>query len=86
MAVDPNHKDLSLFRQCKLLGLSRSSYYFESAEETAYNLGLMNLIDLEYTAHPFYGSRRMTAWLNVSGYFVNRKRILSWLAKTGQKN
>jgi putative transposase len=36
---------------------------------------LMNLIDQEYTAHPFYGSRRMTAWLNVGGYFVNRKRV-----------
>lgn len=35
----------------------------------------MNLIDQEYTAHPFYGSRRMTAWLCVQGHLVNRKRV-----------
>jgi len=45
MAVDLNHEGLSLSQQCKLLGLNRSSYYFESAEETPYNLLLMNLID-----------------------------------------
>lgn len=55
--------------------LNRSSYYLEPAEETAHNLKLMNLIDLEYTAHPFYGSRRMTAWLCAQGYSVNRKRV-----------
>lgn len=45
------------------------------AEETTYNLKLMNLIDQQYTACPFYGSRRMTAWLYASGYEVNRKRV-----------
>ena len=50
-------------RQCELLGLSRSSLYYEPAAETAENLRLMRLIDEQYTARPFYGSRRMTAWL-----------------------
>src|SRR5205807_1959593 len=58
-----------------LLRLNRSSYYLEPAEEIAHNLKLMNLIDEEYTAHPFYGSRRMTAWLCGKGYIVNRKRV-----------
>ena len=47
-------------RQCELLGLSRSSLYYEPAGEAAENLRLMRLIDEQYTACPFYGSRRMT--------------------------
>jgi putative transposase len=39
------------------------------------NLAVMRLIDEEYTRHPFYGSRRMTAWLQRQGYAVNRKRV-----------
>jgi putative transposase len=64
-----------LANQCYLLGLNRSSYYLEEASETACNLELMNLIDQEHTAHPFYGSRRMVAWLCMKGYGVNRKRV-----------
>ena len=62
-------------RQCRLLGLSRASLYYEPAAETAENLRLMRLIDQEYTAHPFYGSRRMAAWLQRHGEEVNRKRV-----------
>lgn len=62
-------------RQCELLGLSRSSYYYEPATETTENLALMALIDEEYTAHPFLGSRRMTTWLREEGHAVNRKRV-----------
>jgi putative transposase len=57
------------------LGLSRSSLYYEPAQETAANLRLMRLIDEEYTAHPFYGSRKMTEWLTAQGEGVNRKRV-----------
>ncbi len=73
--VDSGDKEISLANQCRLLELNRSTYYLEPAEETTYNLMLMNLMDQEYTAHPFYGSRRMTAWLCAQGYNVNRKRI-----------
>ena len=62
-------------RQCELLGLSRSSLYYEPAEETAEDLRLMRLLDREYTAHPFFGSRRLTVWLNGQGEAVNRKRV-----------
>jgi putative transposase len=62
-------------RQCELLGLNRSSLYYEPARETAANLRLMRLIDEEYTAHPFYGTRKMTAWLVARGEAVNRKRV-----------
>jgi putative transposase len=58
-----------------LLGLCRSSLYYEPAAETAENLRLMGLIDQEYTAHPFLGSRRLTKWLVEQGEEVNRKRV-----------
>ena len=66
---------LSVSQQCALLGLSRSSYYYEPATETGENLALMALIDREYTDHPFLGSRRMTNWLQNEGHAVNRKRV-----------
>jgi len=59
-----------------LLGLSRSTFYYEPAVESPENLRLMGLIDRKYTEHPFYGSRRMAAWLNGDeGEQVNRKRV-----------
>jgi putative transposase len=66
---------LSVRRQCELLGLSRASLYYEPASETDENLRLMRRIDEQYTACPFYGSRRMTAWLCAQGEAVNRKRV-----------
>ena len=66
---------MSVRRQCELLGLSRSSLYYEPAREPAEDLRLMRLIDEQYTACPFYGSRRMTAWLIERGEEVNRKRV-----------
>jgi putative transposase len=73
--VDAADTALSVSQQCELLGLSRSSYYYEPATETAENLSLMALIDREYTAHPFLGSRRMATWLRGEGHAVNRKRV-----------
>lgn len=66
---------MSVRRQCQLLGLNRSSLYYEPAGETVENLRLMRLIDQEYTAHPFLGSRRLTKWLIEQGEEVNRKRV-----------
>ena len=56
--VEPAHARISVRRQCELLGLNRSSFYYEPAKETAENLCLMRLIDEQYTAQPVYGSRR----------------------------
>jgi putative transposase len=66
---------LTICRQCELLGLGRSSFYYEPVRETEDNLKLMRLIDEQYTAVPVYGSRRMTAWLHGQGHVVNRKRV-----------
>ena len=73
--IDLGHSALSVRRQCELLGLNRSSLYYEPAGETAENLRLMRMIDEQYTACPFYGSRRMTQWLTQQGEEVNRKRV-----------
>ena len=66
---------MSVRRQCELLGLNRSSLYYEPAGEAPEDLRLMRLIDEQYTACPFYGSRRMTEWLTQRGEGVNRKRV-----------
>lgn len=73
--IEPGHAELSVRRQCELLGLPRASLYYQPAEETADNLRLMGLIDREYTEHPCKGSRTMTAWLKRQGEEVNRKRV-----------
>jgi putative transposase len=73
--IDVGHPELSVRRQCALLGLNRSSLYYEPASETPENLRLMRLIDEQYTAYPFYGSRRITAWLIQQGEPVSRKRV-----------
>ena len=70
-------------RQCELLGLSRSGLYYQPAAETAENLRLMGLLDREYTAHPFLGSRRLTRWLVEQGEAVNRKRVQRLLRLMG---
>jgi len=73
--VEIDHPQLSVRRQCQLLGLCRSSLYYEPATETAENLNLMKLIDKQYTDRPFFGSRKMTVWLQDEGHEVNRKRV-----------
>lgn len=68
---------LSLVQQCSLAGVARSGVYTQhcpvivDAEEEL----LLKEIDAEYTRHPFYGSRRMVAYLRRNGYSINRKRV-----------
>jgi putative transposase len=67
---------LSIVKQCELLGIARSSYYYQAIPESEDNLKVMDLIDRIYTELPFYGSRRMMAELEkVHRLAVNRKRI-----------
>jgi putative transposase len=66
---------LSIERQCALLGLSRSSYYYKPVPESEENLRLMRRIDEHYLERPCEGSRRLTLWLNNHGEEVNRKRV-----------
>jgi putative transposase len=73
--IDRAHPTLSISRQCHLLNVSRASVYRRPAPVSAEDLRLMELIDRQYLARPFYGSRRMAAWLATQGHPVNRKRV-----------
>jgi len=75
LLVESDHAEISVRRQCDLLGVNRSGLYYQPVGESEENLMLMRLIDEEYTRHPFYGSRRMTVWLCDQGHEVNRKRV-----------
>jgi len=74
---------LSQRRRCDLLGINRSSLYYKPVELDKEELILMNLIDEQYTKTPFYGSRRMTAYLRRQDYQINRKRIQGLMRRMG---
>ena len=73
--INPRNTMIPIRRQCDLLGLARSSYYYASEKDDSYNLYLMNLIEQQFTKTPFYGVERMTAWLRRQGQEVNHKRV-----------
>ena len=81
--IEPNSKVIPLSRQCELLGLSRSSYYYFSRRDESYNRHLMDLIDEQFTRTPFYGVSKMTAWLRMQGYRVNHKRVRRLMRRMG---
>jgi len=59
--VERDNQKIAMARQCELIGISRSSYYYSSARDDEYNLELMQLLDEQYTKVPFYGVRRLKA-------------------------
>src|SRR5437588_320586 len=73
--VERMNPALPTSQQCRLLALPRSSVYRKPAEVSAEDLAIMALIDRHYLARPYYGSRRMAAWLATQGHRVNRKRV-----------
>jgi len=81
--VERGHPEISVRRQCELLGVNRSGLYYEPLGESKENLRLMRLLDEQYTRTPFYGSRKMREWLMTGGHAVNRKRISRLLALMG---
>jgi len=96
--IEPEHPVFSISRQCELLGISRSGYYYTPCPVDEYTLTLMNLIDQQYTKTPYYGTRRMSDFLRNLGYNVDRKRVRrlyklmglvaiypkKWLSKPGE--
>ena len=73
--VDREHPEISLRRQCELLGVNRAGLYYAPLGESEENLRVMRLLDEQYTRAPFYGSRKMTEWLRTKGFEINRKRV-----------
>ena len=70
-----SHPQLSIARQCELVSISRSNFYYTACGESDYNLNMMYIIDKKHTNHPYYGSRQMTCFLQREGYVVSRKRV-----------
>lgn len=82
--VERSHPEITVKRQCELLGIQRSGLYYTAALETEEDFWLKREIDRVYTMWPFYGSRRITAYLNRTyerGW--NRKRIQRLMREMG---
>lgn len=73
--IERSHPALSVGSQCRLLSISRSSFYYAPQGETEMNLTLMRLIDRQFLETPFYGVQQMTWHLQNEGHAVNVKRI-----------
>ena len=81
--IDNDNNVISIARQCELVSISRSGYYYQPTGETELNLRLMRLIDEQHMKTPFYGARQMARCLRRQGYTVSRKRIRRLMAKMG---
>jgi putative transposase len=81
--VEPGHPEISITRQCELLGLGRSVIYYQARPESIEDIEVMRLLDEQYTETPFYGYRRMTNYLQRLGWVVNHKRVFRLMKKLG---
>lgn len=78
-----DHPQLTISRQCELLKVARSSFYYQAQGPSDEELSLLRLTDEQYLKTPFYGSRRMTVVLRQQGYPVNRKRVQRLMRQLG---
>jgi putative transposase len=67
--------DMSIVKQCDLLGISRSGFYYAPVPESEENLGIMRWMDEQYLNTPFYGVERLQVLILVMGYKINHKRL-----------
>ena len=81
--IEPAQPGLPIARQCELLAISRSTFYYTPVGESAVNLALMRLIDEAFTECPFYGARQMVRHLGRQGHAVGRNRVSRLMAKMG---
>lgn len=73
----------SIVRQCKLLNISRSAFYYQPVPMSGQDLELMRLLDEGHLKYPFYGSRRLRGWLKDHGHFLSRKKVIRLMLKMG---
>ena len=81
--IEANHSRLSIARQCELVGIARSSFYYTGKGESPLNLELMRKIDEQFLKTPWYGSRQMARYLRRQGCRVGRKRVRRLMRKMG---
>ena len=83
MAIEPDNAEISISRQCELVGLPRSSLYYRSCRDSRCDEELMRLLDEQYLRTPFYGVDRMTDFLRKAGHGVNPKHIRRLMRQMG---
>jgi putative transposase len=83
MLIEPGNFQIAIVRQCVLVDLARSSWYYQPRRDDSYNEHLMNLLDEEYTRHPFRGIGQLTDWLRSEGHPINHKRVERLMKKMG---
>lgn len=81
--IEPDNKEISVRRQCELLGLNRSNVYYEPVGVTEERLRLMHRVDEIFTEYPFYGSRRIQETLEREGIRVGRERVQRYMREMG---
>jgi len=81
--IERGHPQVSIARQCELLKVSRSSFYYIPRERCQEDLELMYLIDQQHLEAPYYGSRKMRVHLQHKGHPVNRKRVQRMMRTMG---
>src|SRR4029079_12943550 len=81
--IEREGESLSISRQCDLLSVPKSTYYYHPIEESEYNLLIMRELDKLYLENPSFGSRLMTASLIRQSFIVNRKRISRLMKQMG---
>jgi hypothetical protein len=81
--IEPAKPGLSIARQCELVSISRSGFYYQPGGESPFNLTLMHLIDEAFTQWPFYGTRQMARHLRRQGYNIGRNRVCRLIRKMG---
>lgn len=81
--VEPTASALSIRRQCAILGFNRSTYYYEPVPLSAETVNLMQLLDQQYTATPFYGVNKMTEYLRQQHYVIGKDRVRTLLRMMG---
>jgi len=81
--IEFDNKELSIRRQCKLVGLRRSNLYYEPVEVSDETVRLMHRVDEIFTEYPFYGSRRIREALRREGFEIGRERVQAFMRQMG---
>jgi putative transposase len=81
--IERDYPGLSMVQQCQLLQVNRSSLYYQPVLVSEEELAIMKRLDELYTAHPFYGVRKLTVLLGNEGFRINHKRVSRLMREMG---
>jgi putative transposase len=73
--IESTHPTISLRRQCELFNIHRGNLYYIPVAESEENIKILSLLRQQYFETPFYGARKLTVWLQIMGFKINRKRV-----------